>query len=306
MVASFLARSIICKTPDQVHSRNPGPMKAVERQSGRSEPICFEEIFRRGEKKQSNGFTLIELLVVIAIIAVLVGLLLPGLSRAKLRAQSIACVSNLKQLEDSCHLYTLDYRDYLPPNEVGGIIELSTTNGPSDITNVDSWCPGIAPLDTTTMDVQSGLLYPYNQQPGIYHCPSDQSTVFDNPGLMRTRSYCMSIGVGCTNLPLSFLRLNDVVTPSPSQCFVLIDTQEQDIWDGTFGITSLDTYDADFWIDLPADRHSLGANLSFADGHVEHWQWQAHKIFQGPFPPYSADDLADLRRLQACVQLDLD
>jgi prepilin-type N-terminal cleavage/methylation domain-containing protein/prepilin-type processing-associated H-X9-DG protein len=258
-----------------------------------------------GPRCAHPGFTLIELLVVVAIIAVLAGLLLPALSRAKVQALSAACLNHLRQLQVCWQLYTLDNDDRLVPNDY--VYDILTQD---PIHLGRSWCLGNTRLDLNTSNIENGLLFQYNQSTRIYRCPSDRSMVETTDGeptsIPRSRSYNMSMSINGEPEHLfwipSFQKLGDIRDPAPSNLFVFIDVHEDSILDSLFGIPLPGSPYDGFWFDLPANRHGQGANLSFADGHVERWRWRVPKTFREHLQPVPDDEMPDFHRLQTRIR----
>jgi prepilin-type N-terminal cleavage/methylation domain-containing protein/prepilin-type processing-associated H-X9-DG protein len=257
------------------------------------EPDKTASAFRRST---SPGFTLIELLVVIAIIVILAALLLPVLSKSKAQAQSINCLSNLRQLETAWHIYLGDNADTTPPNlyDYNPAIGYATSLA-------GSWVVGAAPVDQNTLNIQAGVLFSYVRNAGVYHCPSDTSTVVGVPGLQRFRSYSLCgqfNGVpdinGCGAHPVTKVT---GLTNTPN-LFLFLDELAASIDDGCLGLYPT----GNAWLNVPADRHDQGANLTFADGHAERWAWKWPKVYNpSQLTAANSQDLADLNRLQAAV-----
>jgi len=277
-------------------------MNAVQRQSRRSGSLRFPEMFRRPDEQQSGGFTLVELLVVIAIIAILAALLLPVFSKGKAAARTIDCLDHLKQLQLCWHMYCHDNDNMMPPNNFVYDVSMGTTNPPVVGENDVSWCRSLAPYDTNPISDLTSLLFGYNQNPAIYHCPADDSTVTGRTDLPRNRSYNMSNCINCRMDPNHFEK--EIEVPVPTSLFVFIDTDADEILDSTFGVIPLGDYFQNYWLDIPADRHNARCcNVSFVDGHAETWKWKERKGGRiAGSPCISDDDLDDLRHVQQHIK----
>jgi len=252
--------------------------------------LLSRKLQKSGMRSRSpQAFTLIELLVVITIIAILAALLLPALAKAKERATKIQCLNNLKQLQFCWEMYLGDNNQALPPNH---------SSGPhASVTG--SWILGNVQTDTSTTNIENGVLFPYNRSVRIYKCPADKSIlrVTVTRSSPSTRSYSITVYMGEV-----FTKFSEIVNPPPAQAFVFMDEEDSlnspnhSINDGYM---TMNPYPANNWADSPSKRHNRGACLSFADGHVEYWKWKsAGKNFVGQAKP---DEIPDLRRLQAAV-----
>src|SRR5262249_8968327 len=133
--------------------------------------------------REVPGFTLIELLVVIAIIAILAAMLLPALSRAKLKAQGIQCMNNHRQLTQAWRLYAEDNIDVIPFASTANRQPKVMSNDPLDPDNYAwsgahmDWDAGNRANWDPNVDMTRRPLWPYTKSQPIYKCPADYSTI---------------------------------------------------------------------------------------------------------------------------------
>ena len=242
-----------------------------------------------------RGFTLIELLTVIATIAILAALLLPILSKAKMKAQRTTCLSNLRQLSVAWVLYADDNH--------GSLVESYPVNNPEvwvqgDMTKAKE--AGNADL------VRAGKLFQYNASVALYHCPADPGVTIDNQMVPTVRSYSMNCFMGARDPSLgpipstagNFIPFyaKDSDIPRPDQLWVLIEEDERSINDGFFVTDPT----GQIWMDFPAmaeHRHNFSYVLDFADGHSSVWRYSDPSTFKVSVNKTEQPGNTDLARL---------
>jgi prepilin-type N-terminal cleavage/methylation domain-containing protein/prepilin-type processing-associated H-X9-DG protein len=201
-------------------------------------------------KRKHTGFTLIELLVVIAIIAILAAILFPVFARARENARKSSCQSNLKQIGLAVQQYAQDYDETYPglyissPSAVSYVLP----NGTNYTSQYVLW---------------PTLIYPYVKNIQVYNCPSC------NHRWTGTYSGTMCYGINMYSFGGSGRAMASINYPSELMYFADVNPSANNSYRITTSDSPADT-DSDGIDDYKIDkRHSEGANVCYADGHVK-------------------------------------
>ncbi len=213
-----------------------------------------------------RAFTLIELLVVIAIIAILAGLLLPTLGRAKIAAKNTACKNNMRQLSLALAMYVGDHSAY--PHAVDANItntwylSIGPYYGFSSNAMMCPTFPGEWRIENAVVWIHGNA---YHRGPSTSNKVAGVSYGYNGFGIASADStkWLGSFGLGWTVNAGQFTpAVKDAAVKSPSEMIAMADSFPQP------GFTNIYAFLLSLSSQPSPERHNGGCNLGFADGHV--------------------------------------
>ena len=239
--------------------------------------------------RKKGRFTLIELLIVIAIIAILAGMLLPALNKARESGRSASCMNNLKSITGTALLYAGDNHDFMPPAS-GNAGDGSTWVCPRE-----PWISSdfVHCFWVYTTSRYAGEQWTGGQAPAkIYQCPSEPDEIYrhTNPPDIPVSNYGYYQRLGApTSWSADNVMRKLTRNRAPSRTGIITDLKAKSCDRTTFmrlGTTD-DFMSASFGY---APRHSSGSNAGFADGHVAHLNYHAPIVTDGEVYPLAWAD----------------
>jgi prepilin-type N-terminal cleavage/methylation domain-containing protein len=217
---------------------------------------------RNAANKQ--GFTLIELLVVIAIIAILAGMLLPALSKAKAKAKTTACLNNLRQIGIATVMYVQEFGQYPGSYSVNKQVYVWPTRLFSQMgTNRQVFhCPASPANAAWDTNLNNTLGSPINKKGDPYGVSNTArfSLAYNDWGLSIGADPQLGLG-GDIDGPAYKGPVKESMVVAPSEMIMLGDSRVDGQWDGNFDVTQSEQW--------PSNRHQRRTVLQFADGHSE-------------------------------------